>query len=58
VEGVLTELPDLPTQNDAEQTARYIQEVLKGDRPLPSSIGAQAHCLRQALAQAELPLAG
>lgn len=58
IEGVLTELPDLPPQNDAAQTARYIEEVLKGDRALPPSIGAQAQCLRQALAQAELPAGG
>lgn len=58
VEGVLTDLPDLPTQNDAVQTAQYIEEVLKGDSALPPAIGAQAQCLRQALVQAELPTGG
>jgi len=52
-EGVLTELPDLPDTADAAATAAYIHAVLKGDRALPASIGAQAQCLRAALAQAE-----
>jgi hypothetical protein len=52
-EGVLTELPDLPDTADAAATAAYIRAVLQGDRALPASIGAQAQCLRAALAQAE-----
>jgi anthranilate phosphoribosyltransferase len=52
-EGVLTELPDLPQASDAASTAAYTQAVLRGDQALPSSIGAQAQCLRTALGQAE-----
>jgi anthranilate phosphoribosyltransferase len=52
-EGVLTELPDLPRASDAASTAAYILAVLRGDEPLPSSIGAQAQCLRTALGRAE-----
>ena len=52
-EGVLTELPELPDTADANATAAYIQAVLKGERALPPAIGAQAQCLRAALAQAE-----
>ena len=52
-EGVLTLMPDLPDTKDAEPTARFIEAVLKGERALPTSIGAQAQCLRAALAQVE-----
>jgi anthranilate phosphoribosyltransferase len=52
-DGVLTDLPDLPDTADATATATYINAVLKGERALPASIGAQAQCLRAALAQAE-----
>jgi anthranilate phosphoribosyltransferase len=49
VEGVLTELPDLPTTFDARSTANYITEVLAGNLAMPDSISAQAQCLRLAL---------
>ena len=52
-EGVLTELPQLPQASDAASTATYIQAVLRGDQALPTAIGAQAQCLRQALGQTE-----
>ncbi|RTL32352.1 MAG: DNA-binding protein YbiB [Burkholderiales bacterium] len=50
-EGVLTALPELPTSHSAEETARYIAAVIKGQRPLPPAIEAQAQALIQALAR-------
>ena len=51
VEGVLTELPALPESREAVATAAYIQAVLRGDSPLPTSIATQAECLTQVLRQ-------
>jgi anthranilate phosphoribosyltransferase len=39
--GTLTDLPDLPSEIDAETTAAYIQEVLAGNKPVPASMGLQ-----------------
>jgi anthranilate phosphoribosyltransferase len=39
--GTLTDLPDLPREIDAESTAAYIQEVLSGKRPVPTSMALQ-----------------
>ena len=39
--GTLTDLPDLPSEIDAESTAAYIQEVLAGSKPVPASMGLQ-----------------
>ena len=39
--GTLTDLPDLPSEIDAESTAAYIQEVLAGRKPVPASMGLQ-----------------
>ncbi len=39
--GTLTDLPDLPRDIDADTTAAYIQEVLSGDKPVPSSMALQ-----------------
>ena len=39
--GTLTDLPDLPREIDAESTAAYIQEVLAGKRPVPTSMALQ-----------------
>jgi anthranilate phosphoribosyltransferase len=50
-EGVLTVLPDLPTDNDAVSTARFIQAVTNQAQPVPPSIAAQIECLVQALAR-------
>ena len=36
--GTLTDLPDLPREIDAGSTAAYIQEVLAGSKPVPSSM--------------------
>lgn len=49
-EGVLTQLPDLPTSFDATATAQYIQQVIAGELPLPEAIRTQVECLAQALA--------
>ncbi|MDE2077175.1 MAG: DNA-binding protein YbiB [Burkholderiales bacterium] len=49
-EGVLTQLPELPTSFDAVATAQYIQDVVDGKRPLPEAIRVQVECLVQALA--------
>lgn len=51
VEGVLTELPELPASRDAQPTADHIRNVIEGRLPLPASIDAQADCLVQALAR-------
>ncbi len=48
-EGVLTSLPELPATIDPEATARYISEVVSGQRPLPEAIATQVDCLVQAL---------
>lgn len=52
VDGVLTELPELPNGFDADTTARYIESLMSGQQPLPAAIAAQVSCLRQALKQA------
>jgi anthranilate phosphoribosyltransferase len=51
VEGVLTELPELPQGFAADTTARYIASLMSGEQPLPAAIAAQVSCLRQALTQ-------
>ncbi len=44
--GVLTSLPNLPTEIDAGHTATYIRSVLDGAQPVPSPIAQQvAHIL-------------
>jgi anthranilate phosphoribosyltransferase len=49
-EGVLTELPVLPRENDAATTAVYIQAVVSGEKPAPSPLTQQVDCLMSALA--------
>ncbi|MGH6648818.1 DNA-binding protein YbiB [Aquabacterium sp.] len=51
VDGVLTELPELPDGFAADTTARYIESLMSGQQPLPAAIAAQVSCLRQALTQ-------
>lgn len=51
VDGVLTELPELPNGFAADTTARYIESLMSGQQPLPAAIAAQVSCLRQALLQ-------
>jgi anthranilate phosphoribosyltransferase len=48
-EGVLTELPVLPRENDAATTAMYIQSVVSGEKPAPAPITQQVDCLTRAL---------
>lgn len=48
-EGVLTELPLLPSSNDAAITARYIQSVVSGEKPAPLPITLQVECLLRTL---------
>ncbi|MEW6707880.1 MAG: DNA-binding protein YbiB [Pseudomonadota bacterium] len=49
-EGVLTELPVLPRENDAATTALYIQSVLSGEKPMPAPLEQQAGTVLRALA--------
>jgi anthranilate phosphoribosyltransferase len=45
--GTLATLPDLPNSTDAESTAAYIREVMKGTKTVPESIARQVeHILR------------
>lgn len=45
--GTLTDLPELPKEIDAGNTAAYIREVLDGARPIPASLALQVeHILR------------
>ncbi|MGE0498288.1 MAG: DNA-binding protein YbiB [Ramlibacter sp.] len=39
--GTLTDLPDLPRQIDAQNTAAYIRAVIDGHQPIPASISQQ-----------------
>lgn len=48
-DGVLSQLPDLPSGREAPETAAYIQAVMSGHQPLPASIAAQADCLVRSL---------
>jgi anthranilate phosphoribosyltransferase len=48
-EGVLTELPVLPRENDAATTAHYIQSVISGEKPAPAPLLRQVECILQAL---------
>lgn len=54
-EGVLTQLPVLPSQHDAATTAHYIQSVISGEKPMPAPLEAQAEALLHALAAQPLP---
>ncbi len=48
-EGVVTELPPLPRENDAATTARYIRSVLAGEQPAPAPVSRQAQAVLHAL---------
>lgn len=48
-EGVLTQLPDLPSSHAASDTAAYMQAVMTGAKPLPPSIAAQVDRLVDSL---------
>lgn len=47
--GALTHLPELPQHIDALSTARYTQEVLAGQLPVPTPIAQQVQAILQAL---------
>ncbi|CAM3488874.1 DNA-binding protein YbiB [Polaromonas hydrogenivorans] len=51
VKGTLPSVPDLPKAIDASSTAAYIQSVLAGDSPLPSSIAQQVEHILQLVRQ-------
>lgn len=43
--GSVTELPSLPDSHDAVATARWIQAVLAGERPVPEAIARQVEII-------------
>jgi len=45
--GTLTDLPDLPRDIAPASTAVYIREVLRGDRPIPTSLALQVEHILQ-----------
>ncbi len=49
-EGVLTELPVLPREQNAAATAMYIQSVVSGEKPAPAPLLQQVDALQRALA--------
>ena len=52
--GTLTDLPHLPREIDAATTAAYIQDVIKGKKPVPDSLSLQVeHILHLASAQGQ-----
>ena len=53
----IAEMPSLPPAQDALATARWIQSVLAGERPVPPAIAAQVACILQALNRTAAPLA-
>ncbi|HSV35021.1 MAG TPA: DNA-binding protein YbiB [Ramlibacter sp.] len=54
--GTLTDLPELPREIDAESTAAYIQAVLAGEKPVPTSMALQVeHILHLADANIRTP---
>jgi anthranilate phosphoribosyltransferase len=50
--GSLAALPDLPATTAAAPTARYIEAVLRGERPLPAPIATQVAALQALIAAA------
>jgi len=54
-EGVLTELPLLPREQNAAATAMYIQSVVSGEKPAPTPLLQQVDSLCRALAAAAEP---
>ncbi|MFN7724119.1 MAG: DNA-binding protein YbiB [Rubrivivax sp.] len=50
-DGVVTELPLLPRENDAATTALYVQAVLGGEKPLPAPMARQVQLVVGALAR-------
>jgi anthranilate phosphoribosyltransferase len=50
--GSLLALPALPATTDAAETARYIEAVIRGEKPLPAPIATQVEALRALVAAA------
>jgi anthranilate phosphoribosyltransferase len=57
-EGVLTELPVLPREQNAAGTAMYIQSVVSGEKPAPAPLLKQVEALRRSLAALTAPRGG
>jgi anthranilate phosphoribosyltransferase len=55
-EGVLTELPVLPRDQNAAATAMYIQSVVSGEKPAPTPVLQQVDALCRALAAVAVPV--
>jgi anthranilate phosphoribosyltransferase len=53
----IAETPSLPPAQDAVATARWIQSVLAGERPVPPAIEAQVACILQTVNHRATPLA-
>ena len=53
--GSLAQLPDLPKQIDPDTTARYICDVLHGNRPVPVPIARQVECILHLLGHTKVP---
>lgn len=56
-DGVVSELPLLPRENDAATTALYIQAVLAGEKPAPAPLARQVALARGAVATLAAPAA-
>ncbi len=54
-DGVLTEMPPFPRENDAASTAVYVQDVLSGERPAPPTLLRQAALVVAALLALQHP---
>jgi anthranilate phosphoribosyltransferase len=54
-EGVLSELPVLPRDQNAAATAMYIQSVVSGEKPAPTPVLQHVDALRRALAAVTSP---
>lgn len=54
-DGVVTEMPLLPRENDAATTALYIQAVLSGEKPAPAPLVRQVQLALGALAEIDAP---
>jgi anthranilate phosphoribosyltransferase len=56
--GSLATLPELPATTDASGTARYIEAVTRGDKPLPAPIATQVETLLALVAALAKPASG
>jgi anthranilate phosphoribosyltransferase len=49
-EGVVSDMPRLPTERDAASTALYVQSLLAGERPMPAPVAQQIRAVLALLA--------